>query len=102
MAVSIPMMKRKITSVDGGKEILANDHYVGVSFCADRDYKAGDLFVDALHNIYGVCLYDVNTLENPNGTAVIHGFIDSTKLEEEQITAIVEAKDVLRMIQLVL
>lgn len=102
MAASTPMMKRKITSVDGGKEILANDHYVGVPYCFMADQKAGDVVIDLEKGVVGVCLYDVNNAENPNGTVVIHGFIDSTKLTEDQNMAILEAGAQMPMIQLVM
>lgn len=88
MATRIPHMKYAVTAATGGIEILANDHYVGVPFCADKDYAAGDLVVvNSDLNLYGVCLYDVIAAENPNGTAVIHGFIDASKLTGEQLAA---------------
>ena len=73
-------MKFTSTVVAGTPEILANDHYAGMPHEFEEDAKAGDFIAN-----YGVALYDVKVAENPNGTVVIHGFIDASKLASEQI-----------------
>lgn len=103
MATRIPHMKYAVTAAAGGKEILANDHYVGVPFCAEKDYAAGDIVtVNERIGLFGVCLYDVIAAENPNGTAVIHGFIAATKLTGEQIAALTSEEGKAALPQIVL
>jgi hypothetical protein len=102
MAARIPHMKYAVTAATGGKEILANDHYVGVPFCAEEDHAAGDVVINLEKGITGVCLYDVNMAENPNGTLVIHGFIDATKLSSDQVQAFAENAQYMPMVRIVL
>lgn len=69
--------------------ILANNHYVGVPYdctdiTADSDgiIKAGTVIPANDSTAVGVLLHDVDKDENPNGTIVIHGFIDAAKVPE--------------------
>lgn len=75
-------------SVATRKEILANDHYVAIPFdcseIADANgvIPAGTIVPANDATAIGVLLCDVHKTENPNGTAVVHGFIRSEKLSE--------------------
>lgn len=75
-------------SVSTRKEILENDHYVAVPFdcsaVADTDgvIPAGTVVPANDETAIGVLLSDVLKAENPNGTAVVHGFIRADKLPE--------------------
>ena len=85
-------MKFTQTNTSAGVEILANDHYVGkpvtITFTGDTTllkkgtpvtrFGAVATGADAL----GVLLWDV-TADNPNGTVVIHGFLETAKAEQE-------------------
>lgn len=73
-------MKFTETAVSGSVEILANDHFVGIPHKFSAAAKAGKV-VDGV----GVCLYDVNVDENPNGTVVVHGFINVAKLGTSEL-----------------
>lgn len=79
-------MKFKNTNISQGKNILANDHYVAVSYnCSEivdtnGVIPAGTIIPANDATAIGVLLNDVVKDENPNGTIVIHGFIDKTKL----------------------
>lgn len=82
-----------------GKEILANEHYVAVpydcsalsSLATDGVIKAGTLIPSNDANAIGVLLSDVKLAENPNGTIVIHGFIDVKKLPTIPVSAAITA-----------
>lgn len=71
------------------KLILANDHYVAIPYdCSELTALATDGVIPAGTVIpandataQGVLLTDVYLDENPNGTIVIHGFINSEKLD---------------------
>lgn len=75
-------------SVSTRKEILANDHYAAIPFncaeIADTDgvIPAGTIVPANDATAIGVLLCDVQKTENPNGTAVVHGFIRAEKLPE--------------------
>lgn len=80
-------MKFKTTNVAGTKEILANDHYVAISYdCsaitanADGIIPAGTIIPANDATAIGVLLWDVDKAGNPNGTIVIHGFVKKSKL----------------------
>lgn len=73
-------MKFTETEVSGSVEILANDHFVGIPHKFSSTTKAG-----AVVEGVGVCLYDVNADENPNGTVVVHGFINVAKLGSSEL-----------------
>lgn len=91
-------MKFTERSVPQGKMILANDHYVAIPYdcstlsATDGVVRAGTIVPANDATAIGVLLTDVVLAENPNGTIVIHGFIESTKLPvapvEEAITAL--------------
>lgn len=67
------------TAISAGKEILANDDWAGTPHKFSADAKAGDI-VEGM----GVCLYDVDVSENPNGTVIYRGVIDMRKIETSQ------------------
>lgn len=75
----------KETPFSGGYEILYNSHYVAVPLMMQVNAKAGTP-VTQRGNIaigddaYGVLLHDVDIERNPNGTVVIHGFINSANV----------------------
>lgn len=79
-------MKFTTKSVLQGKNILANDHYVAIPYdCSaiagtDGIVKAGTIIPANDATAKGVLLNDVVLAENPNGTIVIHGFIEAAKL----------------------
>lgn len=80
-------MKFKTNAITRTKEILANDHYVGIPYncealAADENgiVPAGTIVPANDATAIGVLLYDVAKDDNPNGTIVIHGFIKKSKL----------------------
>lgn len=86
-------MKFTTKSVLQGKNILANDHFVAIPFdCSaiegtDGIVKAGTIIPANDATAKGVLLNDVVLAENPNGTIVIHGFIESAKLDTQPAEA---------------
>lgn len=69
------------------KEILANDHYVAIPYdCtnltpnAEGIVPAGTIVPANDATAIGVLLWDVEVAANPNGTVVVHGFIEKKKL----------------------
>ena len=72
-------MKYAVTAATRGIEILANNHWAGVPHKFGADAKAGDIVESK-----GVYLHDVDANANPNGTVVVHGFINVAKLSEDQ------------------
>lgn len=91
-------MKFTAKTVVQGVNILANDHYVAIPYdCSaiagtDGVVKAGTIIPTNDAKALGVLLTDVVLAENPNGTIVIHGFIEKGKLPvapaAEAITAL--------------
>lgn len=79
-------MKFESKSVSTRKEILMNDHYVAVPYdcskltATDGVIPAGTIVPANDATATGVLLHDVVLAENPNGTAVVHGFIRAEKL----------------------
>lgn len=81
-------MKFTETTFVNTKEVLANDHYVAIpydcsalsSLATDGVIKAGTIIPANDGTAKGVLLTAVKLAENPNGTIVIHGFIESSKL----------------------
>lgn len=83
------------------KEILYNDHYVGIPYdCTELSslatngvIPAGTLIPANDGTAVGVLLNDVTLAENPNGTVVIHGFIKQAALptapSQAAITALI-------------
>lgn len=78
-----------------GKMILANDHYVAIPYdCAaltalatDGIIKEGTIIPANDATAVGVLLSDVVLANNPNGTIVVHGFIETSKLPAEPAEA---------------
>lgn len=78
------------TDVLTSSEILYNAHYVAVPFdCTDLSslatngvILAGTIVPANGATATGVLLHDVVLAENPNGTAVVDGFIKVAKLPE--------------------
>ena len=71
-----------------GVNILANDHYVAIPYdCSELAalatngvIKEGTIIPANDATAIGVLLNPVVLAENPNGTVVIHGFIEKSKL----------------------
>lgn len=71
-----------------GVNILANDHYVAIPYdcsalaalATDGVIKEGTIIPANDATAIGVLLNPVVLAENPNGTVVIHGFIEKSKL----------------------
>ncbi len=82
-------MQFKSKSVSVRKEILMNDHYVAVPYdcsnltATDGVIPAGTIVPANDATATGVLLHDVVPAENPNGTAVVHGFVRTAKLPAE-------------------
>jgi hypothetical protein len=107
-------MKFTKTGIYGGTtEILANDHYVAIpktlDFTGNADgiFKAGTpigadgkaaVTTSNVSNAVGILLSDVTT-DNPNGTIVIHGFIDTVKAQAHSgVTVDTATKSALPMV----
>lgn len=79
-------MKFESKSESTRKEILMNDHYVAVPYNCSKltatngVIPAGTIVPANDATATGVLLHDVVLAENPNGTAVVHGFIRAEKL----------------------
>lgn len=91
-------MKFKTKKTVAEVNILANDHYVGVPYdCSaitandEGIIKAGTVIPANDATAVGVLLHDVVKNENPNGTIVIHGFIDAKKLPTSPTTVAMAA-----------
>lgn len=72
------------TKIAGSTEILANDHYVAVPLKLTADAKAGAPIgttgaAATDSDCLGILLHDVDVAKNPNGTVVVHGFINKAK-----------------------
>lgn len=97
-------MKFTNTSFAQGKMILANDHYVAIPYdctalsalATDGVIKEGTIIPANDATAIGVLLSDVVLAENPNGTIVVHGFIEKGKLpaapDAAAITALSQIK----------
>lgn len=88
-------MKFKETTIVNTKEILYNDHYVAIPYdCSkitpdsDGVVKAGTIIPANDATAIGVLLSDVVVADNPNGTVVIHGFINKSKLPVQPASAV--------------
>lgn len=82
-------MKFSTKPVSQAKEILYNDHYVGIPYdCSEvvanenGVIEAGTIIPANDDTAIGVLLSDVVKAENPNGTIVIHGFVKTSALPE--------------------
>jgi len=96
-------MKFRETKVTESKIILANDHYVAVTYdCSNIDgdengiIKAGTVLPANDTAAVGVLLSDVDKNDNPNGTIVLHGFIKKDKLPAEPSAAAVAALSLIK------
>lgn len=77
-------------NVLGEPEILYNAHYVAIPYdctslsalATDGVIPAGTVIPANDETAVGVLLHDVVLAENPNGTAVVDGFIKVAKLPE--------------------
>lgn len=75
-------------TIPQGKNILANDHYVAVPYdctalaalATDGVIREGTVVPSNDASAKGVLLNPVVLAENPNGTIVVHGFIETAKL----------------------
>ena len=79
-------MKVKETSIAGRVEFLASAKFKAIPFTFTSDTKSGDAIAvtDPLGNThYGLCLYDVQIDENPNGAVVFEGIVSVEKLPSE-------------------
>lgn len=83
-------MKFNRTEIAREKLVLANDHFVTMPYnCSevsagdDGVIPAGTIVPANDSTAVGVLLTDVVPKENPNGTIVIHGFIETAKLPAE-------------------
>lgn len=84
-------MKFTAKSVTHGVNILANDHYVAIPYdctslsalAVDGVIKEGTIIPANNETAIGVLLNPVVLDENPNGTIIIHGFIEKSKLPAE-------------------
>lgn len=77
-------MKMTETSVAGNRvEFLASANFMAINHKFSANKKSGELveITDGLEKTYnGICLYDVNIDENPNGAVVVMGIIKTDKL----------------------
>lgn len=82
-------MKFSTTKISQGVNVLANDHFVSIPFdCSEIDatngvIPAGTIIPANDATAVGVLFNDVYKDENPNGSLIIHGFIDKNKLPDE-------------------
>lgn len=101
-------MKFKITEYAPPVEILANDHRVGIPMEIDVSsgpvkagtpiYTGGKTQAAEGLSPLGILLYDVNE-DNPNGTVVVHGFIETKKAEKHSgVTVEQSVRDALHMV----
>ena len=89
-----------------GKNILANDHYVAIpydctaltSLATDGVIPEGTVIPANGATAVGVLLNPVVLAENPNGTVVVHGFIETKKMPAAPVDA---AKTALKQINFV-
>lgn len=90
-------MKFKNTAISQGVNVLANDHYVAIPYdCSDIKatdgvIPAGTIIPANDKTAVGVLLNDVVLAENPNGTMIIHGFIEKDKLPVEPAAVAITA-----------
>lgn len=101
-------MEFTINRVPERIEILANDHYVGIPIKVEvpegQTVKAGtplaaDGTVATGADVAGILLYGRDA-RNPNGTIVVHGFIETARAYKLSGITITEAmKDALPMVR---
>ena len=94
-------MKYSATTVAGGVEILASKDFQaipvkvatpgsGTVVKAGTPLNASGASTTGSGAV-GVLLYDVDTAENPNGAAVVHGIIDATKAQSHSAVSYADA-----------
>ncbi len=102
-------MKYEKTSYTSPVNILANDHYVGMpynlsslgSLASSGVIKAGNVIPANDATAIGILMHDVTLADNPNGTLIIHGFVDTTKATaNSSVTVASTALAVLPMIKM--
>jgi hypothetical protein len=83
-------MKNKVYATQEQSNILANDHFVAVSYdCSEITpdengvIKAGTIIPANDATAVGVLLNDVYPDDDPNGAIVVHGFISKANLPEQ-------------------
>ena len=105
----------KFTQVDAtaSKEILFNDHYVGMPYMVPAEgveagadgkkiAKAGTILPANDETADGVLLHDVDvTYGDAPGTLIMHGFVDNVKISENGIQVKQAAADALPQITFV-
>lgn len=91
-------MKFTSEAVTQGVMVLANDHFVSIPYdCSDLTANAngvipaGTIIPANDATAVGVLLNDVQKDDNPNGSLIIHGFIDKNKLPVEPADAAIKA-----------
>ena len=92
-------MKFAAKNVAQGVNILANDHYVAIPYncsalsalATDGVIKEGTVIPANDATAKGVLLNPVVLAENPNGTIVIHGFIEKGKMPTAPAAAAITA-----------
>lgn len=85
-------------AVTQGVMVLANDHFVSIPYdCSELTANAngvipaGTIIPANDATAVGVLFNDVHKDENPNGSLIIHGFIDKGKLPVEPADAAIKA-----------
>lgn len=77
-------MKFTETEITGNRiEFLASAKYLAIPHAFETDTKSGALVevTDGLGNTKkGICLYDVTVANNPNGSVVVFGIVQTNKL----------------------
>mgnify|MGYP007062227319 CR=1 FL=1 len=77
-------MKFTEKSIAGSRiEFLASSTFKAIAHTFTADTKSGALveITDGVGNkLKGICLYDVNVDDNPNGSVVVSGVINTAKL----------------------
>lgn len=98
-------MKFNSTKIAENKIILANDHYVAVTYdCSDIEadengvIKAGTVLPANDNTAIGVLLDDVDKNSNPNGTIVVHGFIRKDRIPAAPADTAVAALGLIKFI----
>lgn len=84
-------MKFTETTTTQCKNILANDHFVAITYdcskltslATDGVIQEGTIIPANDDTAIGILLSPVVLAENPNGTIVVHGFIATEKLPEK-------------------
>lgn len=92
-------MLYKNTDIAADVGVLYNSHYVAVpydctqltSLATDGVIPAGTVIPANGATAFGVLLHPVTLAENPNGTVVVDGFINVTKMPTAPVAAAITA-----------